>query len=802
MPKNPPCPPYNLSQEDVLAQAPTAEEDDLWTELERIQDPGVLREKFYAEHQMMMDQLNLAGRFGLELQHSLEQAQRAERESYSQIQALQDENLILQSRVNQTHALSAHLSGTEDEVQNLTNENESLQKELDGCRRELKMFRKELDNLVEQMADMGTEVLDAKNKVSTYSRRLNEVEQELNSTQELNVNLQEQLQVALEKQKQTQSTTAQAVKIMQNELGRVVSDSGTLRSTLVELENRQEKCEGRVVEMISNTKEYAHLLEEAQTTIQTMRIESDMDGRGWGGHSPTSWDPRPRRGTGQLSTLAMEDPQLKTLDLAPDEMDPQAWGDNQAVAPGMSLGMELGHEPPQNDWDDNRAETETDGQREKEIVVSPPSTPAQLPEPPKQPTPAPSPPVPVVAVLHKETQTPPLQEQPTPSTSKDTRKLSTGVLSTELQQRLEEHNTLQTAISATSTSSRPPWNPSVALENELINPSRNRSRSASRGPRTSSRSSSRSVSQASLNPLVSSSGSSFRAPKAPLPTSTPSTDAVPVRSGKRQGSLSSGSVAGTNVSADRRPRSRTTPSTVEKNSTPGLKHLITADNNTNGSSNVATKTKTSAPSKPGSVSSITPSSTTRATMNTGSSTKSTENSANSKTKGRMTPSSSSSSIGSNNHKSSAQASTATEGAPKGAAAAARPSPPSNRNAKKRISSTSLTASPGALTTTTATGRTTPRSHPMSPSPRATSRASMSSPSSSPAPLSPSIASKKLKAISGSGSGDVNGTGSRRSSVTSLPLPLPVPATEEGHDDSTPITTTTITTITDTVETQQ
>ncbi|KAF9381473.1 hypothetical protein BGX21_002093, partial [Mortierella sp. AD011] len=67
--ENPPCPPYNLSQEDVLAQAPTAEEDDLWTELERIQDPGVLREKFYAEHQLMMDQLNLAGRFGLELQH-------------------------------------------------------------------------------------------------------------------------------------------------------------------------------------------------------------------------------------------------------------------------------------------------------------------------------------------------------------------------------------------------------------------------------------------------------------------------------------------------------------------------------------------------------------------------------------------------------------------------------------------------------------------------------------------------------------------------------------------------------------
>ncbi|KAF9357160.1 hypothetical protein BGX26_004129 [Mortierella sp. AD094] len=765
--ENPPCPPYNLSQEDVLAQAPIAEEEDLWTELERIQDPGVLKEKFYAEHQLMMDQLNLAGRFGLELQHSLEQAQRAERESYSQIQALQDENLILQSRVNHTQALSAHLTGSEDEVQNLTSENESLQRELDGCRRELKMFRKELDNLVEQMADMGTEVMDAKNKVSTYSRRLNEVEQELNTTQELNVNLQEQLQAALEKQKQTQSNTAQAVKHMQNELGRVVSDSGTIRSTLEELESRQEKCEGRVVEMISNTKEYAQLLEEAQTTIQTMRVESDMDGRGWGGHSPTSssWDHQLRRSTGQLSTLAMEDPQLKTLDLAPDELDPQAWGDDQAVAPGMSLGMELGLEAPRINWDDSHAES--DGKLEKSVVASPPSTPAPLPEPSKQLTPAPSPQVPVVAVHHKETQTPVLQEQqqqPTPPMPKDTRKFSASSLSTELQQRLEEHIILQTVFSATPTSSRPPWNPSVALENVLVNPARNRSRSTSRGPSTSSRSSSRSVSQASLHQLVSPSGSSFRATRAPLnampspqtsphvisSTTTSLMDAVSVHSGKRHGSVSSGGVSSSSVNADRRPRSRTTPTTIEKNPTPGLN-------------------------------------TTRATRNAGSSTKSTEDGGNSRTKGRMTSSSSSNSISNNNHKSSTQTSTATEGAPKGAAA--RPPPSPSRNVKKRISSASLTASPGTLTTTTATGRTTPQSHPLSPSPRATSRASMSSPSSSPAPLSPSIASKKLKAISGSGSEATNGAGSRRSSVTSMPLPLPVPAAVEDHDDPAPITTT-------------
>jgi hypothetical protein len=68
-----------------LAHAPVSEEDELWAELERIKDARALREKFYAEHQLMREQLNMAGRFGLDLQQSLEQAQRAEQESYAQV---------------------------------------------------------------------------------------------------------------------------------------------------------------------------------------------------------------------------------------------------------------------------------------------------------------------------------------------------------------------------------------------------------------------------------------------------------------------------------------------------------------------------------------------------------------------------------------------------------------------------------------------------------------------------------------------------------------------------------------------
>lgn len=65
-----------------------------------------------------------------------------------------------------------------------------------------------------------------------------------------------------------------------------------MRLTLEELETRQMQCEGKVVEMMTNTREYAQLLEEAQETIHTMRIESDMEGRGWSGrgHHAAIWD--------------------------------------------------------------------------------------------------------------------------------------------------------------------------------------------------------------------------------------------------------------------------------------------------------------------------------------------------------------------------------------------------------------------------------------------------------------------------------------------------------------------------------
>ncbi|KAI1320091.1 hypothetical protein EDD11_002063 [Mortierella claussenii] len=813
--------------------------------MDRIHDPNILKEKFYAEHQLMREQLNLAGQFGLELQQSLEHAQRAERQSYAQIQALQDENLILQSRVHHSQELSAHLTGSEDEVQQLTSENESLQKELDGCRRELKTFRKELDSLVEQMAEMGTEVMDAKTKVSVYSRRLNEVEQELNSTQELNVNLQEQLRVTLERQKQTQSSTAQVVKNMQNELGKVVSDSGTIRSTLEELESRQEKCEGRVVEMITNTKEYAQLLEEAQTTIQTLRIESDMEGRGWS-PSSSSWDNQLKQSIGQLSTLAVEDSELNEGSFAAgkQDLDPHAWSRHEreeSPAQGMSLGMELGLGGGEH--------INQEIQTMEHAISSPPSTPAtyQCPEllkqltPAPSPSPSPSPVIPSVEVQNKETQTPkplPVQSQSpqtAPALPKDTRKFSTHALSSELQQRLEEHNILQTVFSPTTTSStstagstRPPWNPSVALENLVPNPStsKSRSRSATRASTTnaSSRSSSRSVSQASLystpqypgapsSQTGSSSSGVFRtggrSTSMPSSQSSPSSllDAISAHTGKRQGSVN-------HASNSSRPRSRTAAATVERNPvvpvaserernpTPGLKYLLSSSaGSTDLSGNVITKTKKAA----GSVSSVTSTtvknasprapttvkkSVIRGSMSNNSPTSATGSGAGQKTGGhsRNNASAALEGIGSTTPK--------TVPRPLPASPGRTGTQTSSGTISKKTSTSSLLKSsgdPGAggsltaisVTTSTtasasATGRTTPHSHPMSLSPSPlTTPSSSSTPSMSPAmeqaeqPASPSAASKKLKAMAMEMAEleglDMNDT---LSNVTSVPLPLP------------------------------
>ncbi|KAF9098798.1 hypothetical protein BGX23_005149 [Mortierella sp. AD031] len=340
-------------------------EDDLLAHVEHINDAAILKQLLIQkeqERQGLSLNLDMAARLGLDLHQQL---QRREIESAAKLQSLQDENLALQSKANQTQELSYQLANSELEVKELRGKNRFLQRELDTCRQELKTFRKDLDQLSEHMTQISAEMFDAKNKVNSYARRLGEVEQELVSTKELNVNLQVQLDNALQKQKQTQSSTTQVVKMIQSDLGRVFSDRDTMRLTLEELEARQMHCEGKVVEMMTNTREYAQLLEEAQETIHTMRIESDMEGRGWTGRGPHAaiWDnktgeqPAPGGGRPMSDRRSSTSPSSRDrLDSAApeDELDPMfsssSW-DHQQPGSANSLGQELGRDSLEKEVD-------------------------------------------------------------------------------------------------------------------------------------------------------------------------------------------------------------------------------------------------------------------------------------------------------------------------------------------------------------------------------------------------------------------------------------------------------------------
>ncbi|CAB5371103.1 unnamed protein product [Rhizophagus irregularis] len=204
----------------------------------------------------------------------------AEEQAYMKLSALEEENRKLFSKASRSNELASQLAASEEQNKVLREHKAFLQKELETARRELKRFRKELDNLTGQMNDMTEDMWESRNKVSTYAKKLVDVEQHLADTQEMNVNLSIQLEKSLSSQKVSSATTTQIVKMIQADLGRVVLENEHLRSSISELESRQVKCEGKLSEMMISAQEYAHLLEEAQDTIHSLsetRLESDIE---------------------------------------------------------------------------------------------------------------------------------------------------------------------------------------------------------------------------------------------------------------------------------------------------------------------------------------------------------------------------------------------------------------------------------------------------------------------------------------------------------------------------------------------
>lgn len=259
-------------------------------EVNSINDTETLRRMLIQKEQEkdhIVSNLDKAARVGLaiseeneELRMKLDFFTQAEEQAYMKLSALEEENRKLFSKASRSNELASQLAASEEQNKVLREHKAFLQKELETARRELKRFRKELDNLTGQMNDMTEDMWESRNKVSTYAKKLVDVEQHLADTQEMNVNLSIQLEKSLSSQKVSSATTTQIVKMIQADLGRVVLENEHLRSSISELESRQVKCEGKLSEMMISAQEYAHLLEEAQDTIHSLsetRLESDIE---------------------------------------------------------------------------------------------------------------------------------------------------------------------------------------------------------------------------------------------------------------------------------------------------------------------------------------------------------------------------------------------------------------------------------------------------------------------------------------------------------------------------------------------
>ncbi|KAF9953768.1 hypothetical protein BGZ70_000122 [Mortierella alpina] len=414
-------PPYNQAQDGVYSgqgdNSPTGRragkelaplqdfDDDLLAQVENIHDTDLLRRLLIQkeqERQGLASNLDLAARLGLDLH---QQIQRLEVESTSK-----DENVTLQSKAKHSQELSYQLSNAEYDVRELTGHNRFLQKELDTCRNELKIFRKELDELSEHMSEISAEMMDAKSKVNS-----------------------------------------------------VFSDSDTMRLTLEELEARQMKCEGKVVEMMTNTREYAQLLEEAQETIHTLRIESDLEGRAWSsargpqaaiwdnktGEHPEVEDQRRQEEANQRSRRSSSQGRSEGTDSfgrhqvnseLMEELDPMFDNEPWSVHPtgASTLGQELGNLNQELNGFSRGLDQELAGFNHGSLA----SELGDSSRDKRDPSPS---------MFDNGHHRPVHEDAPVHMATSLPQRLS---LSAELHQRLEENNILQTVLSGTA---RPPW---------------------------------------------------------------------------------------------------------------------------------------------------------------------------------------------------------------------------------------------------------------------------------------------------------------------------------------------------------
>ncbi|CEG66528.1 hypothetical protein RMATCC62417_03088 [Rhizopus microsporus] len=132
---------------------------------------------------------------------------------------------------------------------------------LKPIKKDIIKFKNELNGLARQMDGMEVDLNVSKNRVQ-------EIEEDITATQEVNVNLQVLLERAVNKQKETDVYATREMKNIHSNLANVVYETGQLRWRLTSIANYQRQQQGNVIDVAERIREYSEMLEEAIQSLQ------------------------------------------------------------------------------------------------------------------------------------------------------------------------------------------------------------------------------------------------------------------------------------------------------------------------------------------------------------------------------------------------------------------------------------------------------------------------------------------------------------------------------------------------------
>ncbi|KAI8373491.1 hypothetical protein EDC96DRAFT_41314 [Choanephora cucurbitarum] len=137
-------------------------------------------------------------------------------------------------------------------------------RDMERAREDIAELRKNMAELVKQMDTMTSDLNESEERVY-------QMEQDVTTTEEFNVNLQVILEKAKKSQKETDVFTHQAIKNIYSDLALVVYENNQLQGRLASIEQHQKHQEGSIHDMMKHMQEYTHMLEQAQSTIHMLQ---------------------------------------------------------------------------------------------------------------------------------------------------------------------------------------------------------------------------------------------------------------------------------------------------------------------------------------------------------------------------------------------------------------------------------------------------------------------------------------------------------------------------------------------------